>query len=289
MQHQNDKVKDYYTATVCSYELAWYSQKTLALHFGYYDETTRWHRHALVKINEVLSNMASITHNDYVLDAGCGVGGSAIWLAKHRNCNVVGINIVFHQLEKAKRYTQDNNVSHLVNYDNQDYTNTTFADKTFSVVWGHESICHTDRKKEFIHEAYRILKDDGRLIIAECMLRETPEITTTEQQIIHEWLTGWAMHSLLTVSHYISLLKEAGFKRIEVHDITENTLPSLRRLNRLTLIPGWFISLCYKFGIGRNMTIYYQLLCKNVQASYYQYNAFQLGTWRYKVIVAYKY
>ena len=52
------------------------------MHFGYWDESTKTLQQATKKFNEVLAQTAHISENDRVLDAGCGVGGGSIYLAK---------------------------------------------------------------------------------------------------------------------------------------------------------------------------------------------------------------
>jgi len=287
-QNQNTKIIDYYDATTSNYETVWCSAKSLALHFGYYDRTTRGHADSLLKINAVLSDMAGITRDDYVLDAGCGIGGSAIWLAKHIGCHVVGINIAASQLQKATIYAIDHGVNKMVSFEKQDYTSTSFTDNTFSVVWAQESFSHTDCKQAFINESFRILNEKGRLIIADNVLRENPPLTAHEQYTLDHWMHGWAMHGLLSLSQYQTMLKQAGFKRIEVHDITQNTIPSLRRLNVLAIIPGRIYSFMSKFKLDRWMKERDKLLSQHVRSAYYQYRALKSGVWKYMVVVAYK-
>ncbi len=69
---QTDKVIAYFQATSSDYERFWFSRKSLAMHFGYYDETVRSHDASLLKMNEVLAHAAQIRAADRVLDAGCG-------------------------------------------------------------------------------------------------------------------------------------------------------------------------------------------------------------------------
>src|SRR5262245_32694962 len=76
-----EKVLHYFHKTRNDYRLFWMSRKSLAMHFGYYDETVRTHEASLLKMNEVLASYAQITAHTHVLDAGCGYGGSALWLA----------------------------------------------------------------------------------------------------------------------------------------------------------------------------------------------------------------
>lgn len=54
----------------------------LAIHMGYYDDSIESHEESLLRLNEIVFDIAKIGENDLVLDAGCGVGGSSIWLAK---------------------------------------------------------------------------------------------------------------------------------------------------------------------------------------------------------------
>ncbi len=55
------KVLHYYDQTRNEYRLFWMSRKSLAMHFGYYDETVRTHQASLLKMNEVLAGYTQIT------------------------------------------------------------------------------------------------------------------------------------------------------------------------------------------------------------------------------------
>lgn len=73
---------DYYDYTIPFYRLFWH-KGTNALHYGIWHDDTKTLQEALINTNEILCDMAHISEHDVVLDAGCGVGGSALWLAKH--------------------------------------------------------------------------------------------------------------------------------------------------------------------------------------------------------------
>lgn len=288
MQQQNEKIIAYYDATLSTYEKMWYSPKSLALHFGYYDKNTKTHAASLVKINEVLSKIANIQATDKVLDAGCGVGGSAIWLAKNYHCKVIGININSAQLQKAIIYASDNEVSDLVSFEKQDYTATSFKDKDFSVVWAQESFSHTQQKQKLINETYRILDDNGRLIMAEYLLVKTENLNKKNQKIYNKWIDGHAMSGLLSKSEYQKILQEAGFKNIEFLDITKNVAPSLRKLYRMSKTLAQIINIIFKIGFANKLKKNILWKFKNIEASYNQYLALKAGLWKYVVIITYK-
>ncbi len=279
---QIDKVNKYYDSTVTDYKVIWMNPKNLAMHFGYYDNSVKNHKDSLLKMNEILARLADISKDDLVLDAGCGYGSSAIWLAKNIGCSVIGLTVVPYQINLARKFAQKYSVADKISFRNEDYVHTSFPNNSFSVVWGLESIVHTDRKKDFINEAYRLLKPNGRILVSEYMLREDPILSVSEKKIIDRWLEGWAMPNLLTSEEYKLLLTEAGFKNIKIHNLNQNVRPSVNRLGRLSV---WGLPLA---KLLYNLKIINQERYNNVEASLVQSQAFKIGLWKYIAITAQK-
>lgn len=282
MQTQIDKVRKYYDSTVIDYKILWTGSKDMAMHFGYYDKDIKTHEESLLKMNQVLAQHVSISRKDRVLDAGCGYGGSAIWLAKNIGCEVVGVTVVPYQIQEAERLAKKNKISDKISFLLEDYAHTSFPDNCFSVVWGLESIAHAESKKDFIKEAFRLLKSKGRILICEFMLRENPALSDRERNIMSPLLKGWAMPSLLTQGEYKSLLAHAGFQKVQVHDLTANVKRSHDRLRKFAIFGFPIAKVLRKLGILS--TEHYG----NVEASFYQIKAFRLRLWKYIVITAQK-
>lgn len=277
---QIDKVKRYYDSTVIDYKTVWTGSKDLAMHLGYFGDGVKGHEDSLMKMNEVLAKLASISKNDRVLDAGCGYGGSAIWLAKNIGCEVVGVTVVPYQVREAEKFAKKYDLSDKVSFKTEDYAHTSFPSNSFTVVWGLESIVHAESKKDFVNESYRLLKTEGRVLISEYMLQEGLSLSDGDRKVIEPWLKGWVMPNLLTPGEYESLLDSAGFKNIKIHDLTENVRQSLRRLERLSSFGLPFANLLHKFRI---ISVEHY---GNVEASVAQSKALKMGLWRYIVITA---
>ncbi len=206
--------------------------------------------------------------------------GSTIWLASNIGCSALGINIIPYQLDIAAAAARRRKVTGLARFEARDYTDTGLPPNAFTLIWALESVVHAPRKGDFAREAFRLLKPGGRVVLAEYMARDNPPLTSKEAEMLKPWLDGWAMPSLLTEGTYRMLLWAAGFAGISVTDITDNVLPSLERLGRITnaLLPfAPALRSCRVITRGQ---------LENARASAAQLNALRLGLWRYKLLVA---
>src|SRR5262249_51796602 len=139
----------YYEGTWFDYRWVWLNSKNNAIHFGYHDDERRSHADSLLNTNRVLAEIAAIRPGERVLDAGCGIAGSSVWLAERRGANVVGITPVCKQVERARRLVAARGLAHAVVVEQADYTATPFPDASFDVVWALESVCHAQAKSAF--------------------------------------------------------------------------------------------------------------------------------------------
>src|SRR5438067_11788694 len=96
----------YYRECWLDYRFFWINRKNLGMHFGYWDQTTRTHAQSLLRTNEVMADAVGVGPGDRVIDAGCGVGGSSIWLDSQRGATVVGVGAWPEQVGLARGSAQ---------------------------------------------------------------------------------------------------------------------------------------------------------------------------------------
>jgi tocopherol O-methyltransferase len=275
----SDPISAYYDQTWLDYRLLWLNRNNLSVHFGYSDSTTCGHAASLLNMNRVLADRAGVQPGQRVLDAGCGVGGSSLWLAEQRGARVVGITPVASQVARARRFASQRQLADRVEFEQADYTGTPFPDSSFDVVWALESLCHASDKAAFYREAARVLRPGGRIVVAE-YIRAARPLDRSGERLLHEWLDGWAIPDLDTQAEHTRHARLAGFSRFQLDDLTPNTRPSLRRLYRMT---------CWSYPIarlGRALGIRSAVQHGNVFGSLRQYQALERGLWFYGMVSA---
>ncbi|MBI3941540.1 MAG: methyltransferase domain-containing protein [Chloroflexi bacterium] len=279
MDHQ--QIITYFETCEIDYRVTWNLEGSSALHLGFWDETTTHLAQALARENEVLAQEVGITSSDRILDAGCGVGGSAVYLAQTYRCHVTGITLVPKQVELARRNALKHGVSDRVTFQIMDFTNTTFADASFDIIWALESVCYSDDKAAFAREAYRLLKPGGKLMLADGFVSRQ-NLSAEEALLVQQWLNGWSITALETTGNFAHYLQQAGFSSVSVTDRTQSVWPSSRRLY-LSFFPGLVITKIWEALGLRN-----RAQTANVMSCYYQYQALKRKLWHYGVLHAQK-
>ena len=277
--HQN--IIDYYNSTENAYKDSWDLNNSLAIHYGYWDEQVKNFPQSLLRMNEVMMEVAQVKSTDHVLDAGCGIGGSSIFLAERLGCRVTGISLSEKQINKARESASKKAVGDKTNFQIMNYSATGFPDESFDVVWGCESICYADSKELFIKEAYRLLKSGGKLVIADGFVSD---FKNNDESVIRQWLDGWQVNYLESPGRFQQFMRTSGFQHISYRDISKYTAHSSKRL--------------YKFYFLANLYLHWKTISfsnrateiqkKNIAACKFQYHGMKKGLWQYGLLVGTK-
>jgi ubiquinone/menaquinone biosynthesis C-methylase UbiE len=238
------------------------------------------HEAGQTRMNAVCADAARIRSGDRVLDAGCGLGGSDVFLNKHCGASMFAINVQPRHLAQARAFATASATNPLVRFSRQDYTQMAFAPESFDVVWGLESICHCQDKSEFLAEAYRVLRKPGRLMVADFFqLKEHLSPAETSQM---QWIDGWAIPNLALVRQFGEDLAAAGFTNVSYRDIRPHVMPSSERMYKASLVAG---------GIGRAMERLHMrsaVQTRNIRAARDQYATLRDAVWTYGIFTAAK-
>src|SRR3954449_10447223 len=117
------------------------------------------HTHALV-----LDQLAPDDRR--VLDLGCGVGAAALYLARRRAVEVVGVSISPAQVRLADRFAaRGGPLQGAVRFTQADFTALPGDLTGFDLAFAIESFVHADRAAGFFDQAARALRPGGALVV----------------------------------------------------------------------------------------------------------------------------
>ncbi len=224
----NRTIARYFDEAADSYR-RWMDDGARALHMGFWDDRTQNHGEALQNMNRELARRADLRPGQRVLDAGCGVGGAALYLAEHKHVEVVGINITASQLTMAHQLARERGLEQRVRFVEGDFHGTDFEPESFDVVWAQEAVVHSPDKPAFLREAARLLKPGGRLVMEDGFRHARP-YRPADERLIQAWAEGWAVPDLATMNEFTHWTVDAGLCDPTFEDITRHTLPSFRRM-----------------------------------------------------------
>lgn len=278
-REQSNRVTAYYDVSQKYYERVWYwGNKGLGLHYGFWEPGVRNRNDAIEKENEVLSDLAGIIEKDLVLDAGCGVAGSGIWLAKNTGASVVGINITASQLLKGQRLVQKNNVEEKTQLHQADYHVLPYAENTFDVVWSLESLEHSDDVGSFIREAYRVLKPGGRIVIAATVRGNTVPTLEQVRQMRVGFEAAGAFSDFKTSEEIVTIFDSVGFTDVKNQNETNRVMKSADQMKVMCTLGLPFA----KFGNSHG--IISDIMVNNTAWGIYQADLLRNDVTRYAVI-----
>jgi cyclopropane fatty-acyl-phospholipid synthase-like methyltransferase len=222
-----DRISRYFDETARFYHRFWHGP-TAALHFGM-RASGHGHHQELTRTNEVLADLVQVGPHDRVLDAGCGVGGSAIWLANVRGARAVGITLSRMQVATARRNAAAARCTDRVEFHVADYHRTEFLDGAFDVVWALESSCYSSNKHSFLSEAYRLLRPGGRIVVADGFCNRAPR-SAEERRSYETFKAGLVLPEFCSSEAFVEEMRRVGFQGIEAKSHSGDVSGSIERL-----------------------------------------------------------
>ncbi len=224
---QIDQIRKHYDRLSHLYRLFWGEH----LHHGYWANNESVAR-AQIQLMERLAARAGIPKGARVLDIGCGVGGSALWLADQFHCEVTGITISPVQARMAGAKAKARGLAGRVQFQVQDANQWQPEQASADVIWIMESSEHFRDKPGFFERCARALKPGGVLAVCAWLRRDGP-LRENEQSLVNTIAEAMLSASLGSLSDYRQWMRDAGLTVTAADDITRNVEPTWSRCSRI--------------------------------------------------------
>ena len=226
----NQQIQQFYDASSGLWERIWGEH----MHHGYYGPAgtlKKDRRQAQIDLIEELLTWAAVGESrpQHILDVGCGIGGSTLYLADKFNASATGITLSPAQVTRAKQRAQDAGLSQQAQFQVADALNMPFADNSFDLVWSLESGEHMPNKQKFLQECRRVLKPGGTFIMATWCHRplDKPagQLTDAERQQLAEIYRVYCLPYVISLPEYATIARDAGFQNIRTADWSKAVAP----------------------------------------------------------------
>ena len=179
-----------------------------------------------------LAELAKVSGEDRVLDAGTGIGGTARFLAGQFGCAVTAIDVTQEYCETARWLNRLVGLDATITVHQGDVTDLPLGDASFDVVFSQHVQMNVADKALLYAEARRVLADGGKLAMWDIVAGENggPDFPVP-------WADRPEYSHLTTSDRLRAAVGTAGFEIEQWHDLTGQAAAMMQTLLKLPPSP----------------------------------------------------
>lgn len=233
-----EEIQQFYDESSLLWERTWGEH----MHHGYYGlngQHRKDRRQAQIDLIEEMLTWANVSEAQTILDVGCGIGGSTLYLAEKFSAQAVGITLSPVQAQRASERAQEKGIllhpwnsfvekgveamiAPAVHFQVTDALATPFPDSSFDFIWSMESGEHMPDKQAFLRECYRLLKPSGTFLMATWCHRPIDNLagplTESEERHLERLYQLYHLPYVVSLPTYNELAAAIGFRDLRCAD-----------------------------------------------------------------------
>jgi MPBQ/MSBQ methyltransferase len=214
------------------------------MHFGFGTIGKLFRREEMLNqmSDEVMARLRLSRNQALIGDFGCGVGATMRRAAtRNRNATFIGLTIVPWQKSKGEALNLACGADERVQFVLSDFHNPPMRNESLDGVYAIESACYSPEHlhSRLIRESHRVLKTDGRIVIADGFLK-TPlsEMSSCLTRMFHGICRNWSLPGMMNIHELEALLLRGGFHEIKIEEVSWRVAPSVMHV---PFVITWFI------------------------------------------------
>lgn len=213
-ENYTSMVNSFYNMVTEFYEFGWGQ----SFHFA---PRHKWETFAasIARHEMLLAHKLELKPGMVALDMGCGIGGPGRVMARFSEAKIVGLNNNDYQLERAKKLTEEQKLSHLCSYMKADWMNMPVQDNTYDAIFHVEALEHSPDRLASFTEIFRILKPGQLFAGYDWVVTDKYDPNNSEHVKLKKGIElGNGVADLLRPEEILDAMKKAGFEIVETKD-----------------------------------------------------------------------
>lgn len=273
----NQKIATFYDRCSGLWENVWGEH----MHHGYYGpqgKQSKENEQAQVDLMDRALQFAKVERPQQILDVGCGIGGSTLYLADRYHAQATGITLSPKQAERATQRAQTSGCTGSTRFLVADAQQLPLPDSSIDLAWSLECAEHVPDRSALLRECSRVLKPGGRLILTTWCHRADRPLRRGERWLLNLIRRTYHLAEWVSAERYRSLVSEAALQNERIADWSQAVAPFWPRVLLKACTPAGLLGLLKTGGFAMRAACATSLMC--------------LGYWtgliRYVVITARK-
>ncbi len=204
------------------------------LNFGLWDAGIENFVTAAENLVHRMGTLLGLDEQSRLLDVACGMGTQDVYLhRKFAPRSIDALDVTWTHIEHATARAREAGCADRVQFHHGTATKLPFSDNHFTHALSIEGTVHFDTRRQFLHEAFRVLEPGGVIGITDYSLKRTPR-NAPEKFIIELVRRLWRVpkENVITSTEYVKHMEQAGFIEVDLKEIGALTIPGYYREQR---------------------------------------------------------
>lgn len=205
------------------------------LSFGYWDNNTSDYQEAVKNLlNLILENEKPLKCGQ-ILNVACGYGSETFVIyEKLLPDRIIAIDITEAHINCAKIIAEKKNLSEKILFKKMDACTIPFKSQSFKYIIGVEGPAHFNTMERFLRRGYELLESGGVLLLSDIIVDSVAARKNWFCRRLSRFCSKhWFMpeHNWMTVDELGSLLREIGYRDINIKSIGGHVYPGFAGFN----------------------------------------------------------
>ncbi|MFY1679637.1 SAM-dependent methyltransferase [Streptomyces sp. WMMC905] len=195
------------------------------IHAGYWDDDPDVPvAEATDRLTDVVAARLAPGPDARLLDVGCGTGVPAVRIATTHRSRVTGIDASERQVAEASARARRSGVGDRISFRLADAgERLPFDDGHFDGAWAIESLLHLTDPGAALAEIHRVVRPDGRLVVADLCRRER---SADDEAVWDGMLRMYEIATIATPEEHRERLAASGWRVSDLSEVGERVRPS---------------------------------------------------------------